>query len=82
MSRLTNQQRYVLDALREQSPMPTTILGDVRAPYGYDQRMMRIGEPVGNVLRRLEKRGLVTAERGRDCNDWSITDDGLAAIEG
>jgi hypothetical protein len=81
-TRVSAQQREVLIALRVQSPLPTTILRDVRAPYGYaeQQRWMKIGEPVGAVLRRLEKRGLVTGESGRDCKDWWITDDGLAAI--
>jgi hypothetical protein len=81
--RLSDQQRMVLAALvSEGGPTPTTILRDVQAPYGYkdNQRWMKIGEPVGAVLRRLETRGLVTGERGRDCKDWQITDDGLEAM--
>jgi len=82
--RLSAQQREVLRALRLQSPMPTTILRDVKAPYGYteNQRWMKIGEPVGAVLRRLEKRGFVTGEASRDCKDWWISDAGIAALEG
>jgi hypothetical protein len=79
--RLTDQQVAVLEALRQQSPTPTTILRDVQAPYGYQRRLMRIGEPVGNVLRRLEKRGLVTGEMDSQCKDWWISDAGLAALE-
>lgn len=80
--RLSAQQAEVLRALRQQSPMPTTILRDVRAPYGHGerQRWAPIGEPVGAVLRRLEKRGLVTGEMDRDCKDWWISDLGLEAI--
>jgi hypothetical protein len=88
-SRLTAQQRAVLEALRQQSPCPTTILRDVRVRIAdafpdyaraKSDRSFRIGEPVGSILRRLEKRGLVTAEMGSDCKDWWITDDGLTAI--
>jgi hypothetical protein len=83
MGRLTGQQRAVLLALRVQSPCPTVILRDVRAPYGSGEglRWYRVGEPVGSVLRRLEKRGLVSGESGRDCKDWWISDAGVAALE-
>lgn len=88
--RLTAQQRAVLRALREQSPLPTTILRDVRVlrrdafPSMYrtdDPRSYAIGEPVASVLRRLERRGLVTGEMGSECKDWWISDAGLEAIE-
>lgn len=85
---LSAQQRAVLLALIEQSPCPTTILRDVRVRYedGHPWATWRhgetyaIGEPVGAVLRRLERRGLVTGERGRDCKDWRITDRGLEVM--
>lgn len=70
-------------------PVPTTILRDVRVryadafpwhEYARTNRSYPIGEPVGSVLRRLEKRGLVTGEMGSDCKEWWITDDGLELI--
>lgn len=83
--RLSSQQRAVLTALREQSPLPTTILRDVRAPYFYGggtfAGRMKIGEPVYAVLRRLEKRGLVTGEMDTGCKNWWISDDGLAVLD-
>jgi hypothetical protein len=83
--RLSRQQIAVLEALREQSPTPTTILRDVRSEYFYangrSAGSWKIGEPVGAVLRRLEKRGLVTGEMGSDCKDWWISDAGLEALE-
>ena len=86
-ARLSAQQRAVLLALIEQSPLPTTILRDVRVRYGdtfpdYSRpdATYAIGEPVGAVLRRLEKRGLVTGERERDCKDWWISEAGLEAM--
>lgn len=82
--RLSAQQRAVLLALIEQSPCPTTILRDVRSDYFYaDGRLagrQKIGEPVYAVLRRLERRGLVTGEGGRDCKDWRISDRGLEVM--
>lgn len=84
MTRLSTQQRAVLEALREQSPLPTTILRDVRSEWfftgGRSAGFFTIGEPVYAVLRRLEKRGLVTGETGSDCKDWWISDAGLAAL--
>jgi hypothetical protein len=84
---LTAQQRAVLLALIEQSPMPTTILRDVRVREGdmyawsaRPERTYAIGEPVGAVLRRLEKRGLVTGETGSTCKDWWISDLGLEVM--
>jgi len=83
-SHLTAQQKAVLEALAEQSPLPTTILYDVRVPWPGDprnpDRTYAIQDPVGAVLRRMEKRGLVTGERDRKCVDWWITDAGLEAI--
>lgn len=87
--RLSAQQRAVLLALHEQSPLPTTILRDVRVLYKdahpYATWMSpaasyAIGEPVGAVLRRLENRGLVTGEMGSDCKDWWISEAGLEAL--
>lgn len=84
MRPISVQQRAVLSALHEESPLPTTVLRDVRAPYdlGGRERTYRIGEPVGAVLRRLERRGLVFSERGRDCNEWWISEDGISLIDG
>lgn len=87
-ARLSAQQRAVLLALIEQSPLPTTILRDVRVsydeahPWAYWKagQSYAIGEPVGAVLRRLEKRGLVTGEMDRDCKDWWISEAGLDAM--
>jgi hypothetical protein len=85
--RLTAQQRAVLLALIEESPKPTTILRDVRVREGdmypwtpCPDRHWRIGEPVGAVLRRLEKRGLVTSDVGSDCKHWWISEAGLVAM--
>lgn len=85
-TRLSAQQKAVLQALIQQSPLPTTILRDVRAREGevrpgspFDGTY-RIGPPVGAVLRRLEQRGFVTGEGGPSCKDWSITDAGLEAM--
>jgi DNA-binding MarR family transcriptional regulator len=82
MSSLSSQQRAVLAALLDKSPLPTTVLRDVRADYSVPAgtQSCRIGEPVGAVLRRLEKRGLVVSARGRDCKDWWISDLGIRAM--
>jgi hypothetical protein len=79
-AQLSVQQRAVLEALKLESPLPTTILYDVPATvWG---RTYRIGERVGAVLRRLEKRGLVTGEMvGGRSKEWWISDDGLEALE-
>lgn len=86
--RLSAQQRAVLLALIEQSPCPTTILRDVRVRYEdahpsatwHHGKTYPIGEPAYAVLRRLEKRGLVTGEGGSDCKDWWISDRGLEVM--
>jgi Fe2+ or Zn2+ uptake regulation protein len=86
--RLSAQQSAVLLALIKQSRVPTTILRGVRVRYedAFPHATWKagqtfvIGEPVYSVLRRLEKRGLVSSERGSAGLEWGITDEGLAVM--
>lgn len=87
-SRLSAQQRAVLVALTMCSVAPSTAtLRNVRVRYGdafpnyhNPDKLYAIGEPVGAVLRRLKRRGLVEEIKPVGPVRWRITDEGCAAI--